>query len=83
MAIAGPWICILGAVFLDKPVIEPLTDFILMIDRPQDNGRRITQLTTLFEALHRAYKTLSHFYKDLNMPNELEIQKAQRMFPYH
>ncbi|CAG8684676.1 86_t:CDS:2, partial [Funneliformis mosseae] len=31
-AIAGPWICILGAVYLEKPVIGPLTDFILMMN---------------------------------------------------
>ncbi|CAG8637197.1 3197_t:CDS:2, partial [Paraglomus occultum] len=39
LAIAGPWICILGAVYLEKPVIEPLTDFLLLIDRPGDDGK--------------------------------------------
>ncbi|CAJ0642998.1 10712_t:CDS:2 [Entrophospora sp. SA101] len=38
LAIAGPWICVLRAIYLEKPVIELLTDFILMMNRPEDDG---------------------------------------------
>ncbi|CAI2192141.1 1370_t:CDS:2 [Funneliformis geosporum] len=27
IGLAGPWICILGAVYVEKPLIEPLTSF--------------------------------------------------------
>ncbi|CAG8676380.1 2846_t:CDS:2, partial [Scutellospora calospora] len=29
--LAGPWVCILGAVYVEKPIVDPLTDFIPLI----------------------------------------------------
>ncbi|CAH1756071.1 2018_t:CDS:2, partial [Entrophospora sp. SA101] len=31
LAVAGPWICVLGGIYTSNPVISPLTDFIPMI----------------------------------------------------
>ncbi|CAG8504006.1 10875_t:CDS:2 [Cetraspora pellucida] len=82
IAIAGPWICILGGIYLEKPVIEPLTDFIFMIDRPEDDGKRVGQLAIFFEALRLAYRTLDNYYKNLSEPDEIEGKTIQRFFPY-
>lgn len=62
LTIAGPWICVLGAIYLEKPVIKSLIDFILMINQPEDDGIRVKQLVTLFEALRLTYQTLDNFY---------------------
>ncbi|CAJ0911929.1 9041_t:CDS:2 [Entrophospora sp. SA101] len=79
LAIAGPWICVLRAIYLEKPVIELLTDFILMMNRPEDDGIRVKQLATLFEALRLAYQTLDDFYKNLS---KFKVKKIQKFFPY-
>ncbi|CAB4395380.1 unnamed protein product [Rhizophagus irregularis] len=82
LAIAGPWICVLGAVYLEKPVVEPLTDFILMLDRPEDDGKRIDELTIFFESLRLAFRTLNNYYKNLRELDENDSEKIQRFFPY-
>ncbi|CAB5357211.1 unnamed protein product [Rhizophagus irregularis] len=82
LAIAGPWICVLGAVYLEKPVVEPLTDFILMLDRPEDDGKRIDELTIFFESLRLAFRTLNNYYKNLRELDETDAEKIQRFFPY-
>ncbi|CAJ0759812.1 15491_t:CDS:2, partial [Entrophospora sp. SA101] len=79
LAIAGPWICVLRAIYLEKPVIELLTDFILMMNRPEDDGIRVKQLATLFEALRLAYQTLDDFYKNLS---KFKVKKIRKFFPY-
>lgn len=82
LAIAGPWICVLGAVYLEKPVVEPLTDFILMLDHPEDDGKRIDELTIFFESLRLAFRTLNNYYKNLRELDETDAEKIQRFFPY-
>ncbi|CAB4422238.1 unnamed protein product [Rhizophagus irregularis] len=82
LAIAGPWICVLGAVYLENPVIEPLTDFILMMNRPEDDGKRVEELAVFFESLRLAFRTLDNYYKGLKELDEAEAEKIQRFFPY-
>ncbi|PKY55732.1 hypothetical protein RhiirA4_475394 [Rhizophagus irregularis] len=68
LVIAEPWICVLGAVtavYLEKPVIELLTDFILMMNHPEDNGKRVEELAVFFESLRLAFQTLDNYYKGL------------------
>ncbi|CAG8798151.1 5167_t:CDS:2, partial [Dentiscutata erythropus] len=36
-----PWVCIIGSVYLEKPIVEPLTDFILIADCSEDNKKRL------------------------------------------
>ncbi|CAG8849478.1 24243_t:CDS:2, partial [Gigaspora margarita] len=83
LAIAGPWVCVLGAVYLEKPVIEPLTDFILIADRPEDDGKRVKELAVFFESLRLAFRTLDNYYKNLKELDEAENEKIQRFFSYH
>ncbi|CAB4488362.1 unnamed protein product [Rhizophagus irregularis] len=78
LAIAGSWICVLGAVYLENPVIELLTDFILMMNRPEDNGKRVEELAVFFESLHLAFQTLDNYYKGLKELDETEAEKIQR-----
>ncbi|RGB41703.1 hypothetical protein C1646_662811 [Rhizophagus diaphanus] len=82
LVIAGPWICVLGAVYLEKSVIEPLTDFILMKNCPEDDGKRVEELAVFFESLRLAFRTLDNYYKGLKELDEAEAEKIQRFFPY-
>ncbi|CAG8696441.1 9038_t:CDS:2, partial [Funneliformis caledonium] len=66
LAIAGPWICVLGAVYLEKPVVEPLTDFILMMNRPEDDGKRVEELAAEAEKIQRFFPYRNHYQVDEN-----------------
>ncbi|CAG8851538.1 7555_t:CDS:2, partial [Gigaspora margarita] len=71
-----------GSLYLEKPVIEPLTDFILIADRPEDDGKRVKELVVFFESLRLVFRTLDNYYKNLRELDEAEIEKIQRFFPY-
>jgi hypothetical protein len=77
ITIAGPWIAILGAVFLDYPVVQPLTDFLWVGDNPQQPSR-LTHLTRVFHCVSLALQELREYYGGLpdtgNPPG--------RFFPY-
>lgn len=66
--------------YLENPVIELLTDFILMMNRPEDNGKRVEELAVFFESLHLAFQTLDNYYKGLKELDETEAEKIQRFF---
>ncbi|PVF94056.1 hypothetical protein CPB86DRAFT_876678 [Serendipita vermifera] len=36
LALEGPWLCVMGAIYHTTTVVEPLTDFIFCADRPMD-----------------------------------------------
>ncbi|CAG8766092.1 12788_t:CDS:2, partial [Gigaspora margarita] len=79
IGLAGPWICILGAVYVEKAVIEPLTGFepLLFINN-QIHWEKIAQL---FMALRIGCNNLKKYYESL--PNSiLKTVDSQRFFPY-
>jgi len=49
-AIAGPWMCVLGGVFIDKAIIQPLTDYIWLCGNLFDSTRQVFA-ARLFTAL--------------------------------
>ncbi|CAG8477000.1 6672_t:CDS:2, partial [Ambispora gerdemannii] len=79
IGIAGPWMCVLGAVYLrDMILVEPLTDFLCLTYRSR-NDKRIRLVARLLEALKRGFDTLRAYYnsvKDISEDNEA------RFFPY-
>ncbi|QRV96607.1 kinase domain protein [Ceratobasidium sp. AG-Ba] len=79
LAIAGPWMCILGAVYLDKIVVHPLTDMMWM-GRQVHEIDRLCQLTRTFCALRDGIKNLAQYYEDL--PKQYE-EVPGRFFPYN
>ncbi|QRV94387.1 kinase domain protein [Ceratobasidium sp. AG-Ba] len=86
IAIAGPWICVLGAVYLDRIVIQPLTDYILLGDHPQ-RDKHLTRLVRLFRAARTSIAELSEYYKTLELPPasassaHINIGNPARFFP--
>ncbi|RVD82678.1 uncharacterized protein DFL_007096 [Arthrobotrys flagrans] len=83
LAIEGPWLCVLGAIYHTQSIIEPLTDFIFCGDRPIDYGARLLVLTRLFAALSNAYDLLKNYYKTLESKiRNREIPIDSSLFPY-
>ncbi|CAG8694548.1 3573_t:CDS:1, partial [Scutellospora calospora] len=76
IAIAGPWICVLGCIFLEKVVVQPLTDFIPLTINIE-NYDQLERIARLFQALYIALCNLEDFYTSLNL-----IPSDQRYFPY-
>jgi serine/threonine protein kinase len=63
IALAGPWLCILGAVFVVRPIIQPLTDYMWLgedVHRPIDGNLR--RVVHTLSALDTGLKTLADEY---------------------
>ncbi|CAG8766720.1 15719_t:CDS:2, partial [Racocetra persica] len=79
IVLAGPWICVLGAVYVEKPLIEPLTSFeplILTNDRIH-----LEKIARLFMALRLGCDNLMKYYESLS-DSILNVVDYQRFFPY-
>ncbi|CAG8720643.1 4180_t:CDS:2 [Dentiscutata erythropus] len=62
IGLAGPWICVLGAVYIEKPLIEPLTSFEPLIFT---NDRvHLEKIARLFMALRTGYRVGDFVYKE-------------------
>ena len=64
LAIAGPWLCVLGGIYHTKVIVQPLTDYI-WVGGDQFNEYRLHSVIRLFLALRAAISTLRRYYSDL------------------
>lgn len=78
MVIAGPWVCIFGAIYIDKIIVEPLTNFVSLIPKSRDDDH-VRQIARFLEALKLAMNRLAIFYQNLVLD---EQPNDQRYFPY-
>ncbi|CAG8681579.1 24933_t:CDS:2 [Cetraspora pellucida] len=78
LCLAGPWVCILGAVYVEKPIIDPLTDFIPLI--PTNNRAHAERVARLFKALCLGVNRLKEYYASLDILTNR--QNSYRFFPY-
>jgi serine/threonine protein kinase len=78
VAVVGPWICILGAVFVDHVVIQELTDFIWIGGHPYDDDK-LKSVTRILAALGKGITELEGFYA--NLPHH-KSPDPQRFFPF-
>jgi hypothetical protein len=74
LAIAGPWLCVIGGVYLQKAVIQPLTDYI-WLGGDIFNEDRLLFASRLFTALKSAISTLRSYY--IALGQELENPVSQ------
>ncbi|KAF8601301.1 hypothetical protein BDV93DRAFT_475718 [Ceratobasidium sp. AG-I] len=77
IAAAGPWMCILGAVYLERVVVQPLTEF-MWLGRQPWNHQRLDQLARVFHSLTDSVKHLNTYYESLPTSED-----PKRFFPYH
>ncbi|CAE6465106.1 unnamed protein product [Rhizoctonia solani] len=79
VAIAGPWMCILGGIYLDRPVIQPLTHFLWVGSNPAQPSQ-LGYIARVFHCLSSARGELEAFYRT-SAPPALGYNPA-RPFPY-
>jgi hypothetical protein len=63
--IADPCMCVPGAVYLENTVVQPLTDFLYLTNRPQQ-AQRLAHLTRAFHALSVSISELQMYYASLS-----------------
>ncbi|KAI5121423.1 hypothetical protein M0805_006186 [Coniferiporia weirii] len=65
LAIAGPWLCVLGGIYADKAIVQPLTDY-LWLGGDIFSDDRLLSISRLFAALKSAISTLRQYYWSLS-----------------
>ncbi|KAF8593038.1 hypothetical protein BDV93DRAFT_549651, partial [Ceratobasidium sp. AG-I] len=79
LAIAGPYMCVLGAIMLDHPVVQLLTPFFWVGDHVNPAFHSdICALARLFISLSDSVKELKKFYNSL----ESDDRNPARFYPY-
>ncbi|CAE6428928.1 unnamed protein product [Rhizoctonia solani] len=81
IAIAGPWMCILGAVFLDRPVIQPLTDYLWVGINPS-KPQEIHYVARVFHCILEARRELETYYDDLTSKDINNFPAQPFIFPH-
>ncbi|KEP48576.1 kinase domain protein [Rhizoctonia solani 123E] len=81
IAIAGPWMCILGAVFLDRPIVQPLTDYLWIGINPS-KPRGIHSVARAFHCVLEARKELQTYYDNLSSKDLKSLPVQPLIFPY-
>lgn len=71
--------CISGCVYLERIVVQPLTEYMWLGLHPQD-GNRLTHLTRVFHSLALSLRTLkAEYHGFIGVPREVN---SSRFFPY-
>ncbi|EUC66950.1 kinase domain protein, putative [Rhizoctonia solani AG-3 Rhs1AP] len=65
--IAGPWMCVLGAIFLDRPVIQPLAHFLWVSEDPA-RPPELGYIARVFDCISQARDELEDYYRSSNPP---------------
>jgi hypothetical protein len=74
LAIAGPWLCVLGGVYTENVIIQPLIDYIWLGGGTLHDDR-LLRISRLFEALKLGIWNIGKYYlsvrEDLKKPDFL------------
>ncbi|KAH9159154.1 hypothetical protein EDB89DRAFT_1866142, partial [Lactarius sanguifluus] len=81
IALAGPWMCILGAVFVDHVVVKQLTDFVWIGGNPY-NDKKLKSVTRILAALRTGIAELGDFYEELGLSLYDSHEDLQHFFPF-
>jgi hypothetical protein len=77
LAIAGPWLCVLGAIWTSSICVQPLTDYIYIGGGGLECTDKLHSVTKLLVALRQGLSELASYYQ------HLQIRKTtDRFFPY-
>ncbi|KAF8327078.1 hypothetical protein F5887DRAFT_178051 [Amanita rubescens] len=78
LSVAGPWMCISGAIFIENVVVQQLTDYVWTGGNPYDD-KALESVARLFKALSVGLENLKTFYRELKIATKPDLQ---RMFPF-
>lgn len=80
MTVVGPHICVSGAIWLDKPIVQPLTNYIHMVEVPDEPEKCIEQVVQVLSGLRAAVEQLDTYYREA--VDEKEIEQDAQWIPY-
>ncbi|KAK2467220.1 hypothetical protein APHAL10511_000769 [Amanita phalloides] len=80
LSIAGPWMCISGAVFIENVMVQKLTDYVWTGSNPYDD-KELESIACLFKALSVGLQDLKIFYGNLSAAAN-DDPEIQRLFPF-
>ncbi|KAF8601773.1 hypothetical protein BDV93DRAFT_545676 [Ceratobasidium sp. AG-I] len=81
IALAGPWMDVLGTAYLERVVVQPLTEYTWLGHHPQQ-GRRLAQLTRVFNAATISIDQPKSYYRSLCGDDPLEPTDSMRFSSY-
>ncbi|THH32634.1 hypothetical protein EUX98_g1567 [Antrodiella citrinella] len=86
ISIAGPWLCIFGAVLTSKFIVHPLTEMLSIGERSVFEESRQLRLARVFTSLRQCLAQLSSYYDTVdegqNIPPLQPGLAHPRFFPY-
>jgi len=85
LAGGGPWLCVLGAVFTDKIIIQRLGDMMWFAHSSTEEDHRVYRLSRNLTALRRSLLSLQGYYKDIGSPKFPLLEHGRphpRFYPY-
>ncbi|CUA77656.1 hypothetical protein RSOLAG22IIIB_12743 [Rhizoctonia solani] len=82
IAIAGPWMCILGAVFLKRPIVQPLTDYLWVGSNPS-KPKEIRFVARVFDCVLQAQKQLKVYYTEIASQDPRSLDPSPFPYPNH
>ncbi|KAG6884082.1 hypothetical protein C0992_007052 [Termitomyces sp. T32_za158] len=83
LAIAGPWMCVFGAIYLEKAVVQPLTNYIWLGGNIYDDIEQLLMTARLFGALRTAISSLRTYYQGIaKRLKERNLQAEISEFPF-
>ena len=81
LCVAGPWLCIAGAIFLDRIIVTPLTDFVLLM--PTSNINEYLRIFCILHAVRDAGRELRRYFDTLSRVPFSQPSLTQHLFPFY
>ncbi|KAH8813897.1 hypothetical protein DL96DRAFT_1535489 [Flagelloscypha sp. PMI_526] len=81
LAIAGPWMAVLGGVITDKCIVQRLTDFIWIGNDSVLNDSHSHRVSRVFQALNTSLKRLETHHQAITQADAV-LDNPSRFFPF-
>ncbi|KAF5366195.1 hypothetical protein D9758_005788 [Tetrapyrgos nigripes] len=81
IALTGSWLCIYGAIWTTKPIIQRLTDMMWLGVSPLLNENKLSRIAGTLSSARQGIDTLKHFYEDLELGSPSLNDKHPRFYP--
>ncbi|KAG7090483.1 hypothetical protein E1B28_009597 [Marasmius oreades] len=83
VALAGPWLCVVGAVTTSRTIVQRLTPYEwLAVSRAMDDAQVLRVARILYALRVAIHEDLRNYYKDLKPPTVLEGHVHPRHCPF-
>ncbi|KAF8871583.1 hypothetical protein BD779DRAFT_1652902 [Infundibulicybe gibba] len=82
---AGAWMCVLGGVFPDKPIVQRLTDMMWVGHSSTEEDPRVYRFARVLVALRKCIQELSNYYLKLGEVESFKFEPKTthpRLYPY-